>query len=105
MDGHDIMFESMVKVEKVEEEPAEFFEEANPIDIHKTSTSKSVIKKEEDEELEPLVTVFLKSSELTKEEVEEECEDPLATDPLATNVGRCPIKSEETDERACSRGE
>ncbi|KAK7871149.1 hypothetical protein R5R35_013367 [Gryllus longicercus] len=74
MDGHDIVFESVVKVEKVKEEPAEFFEEANPIDIHKTSTLKSVIKKEEDEELEPLVTVFLKSSEVTKEEVEEECE-------------------------------
>ncbi|KAK7874098.1 hypothetical protein R5R35_004642 [Gryllus longicercus] len=100
MDGHDIVFESVVKVEKVKEEPAEFFEEANTIDIHKTSTLKNVIKKEEDEELEPLVTVFLKSSEVTKEEVEEECEDPLAS-----YVGRCPIKSEETDERACSRGE
>ncbi|KAK7874109.1 hypothetical protein R5R35_004652 [Gryllus longicercus] len=100
MDGHDIVFESVVKVEKVKEDPAEFFEEANPIDIHKTSTLTSVIKKEEDEELEPLVTVFLKSSEVTKEEVEEECEDPLAT-----YVGSCPIKSEETDERACSRGE
>ncbi|KAK7874108.1 hypothetical protein R5R35_004651 [Gryllus longicercus] len=81
MDGHDIVFESVVKVEKVKEEPAEFFEEANPIDVHKTSTLKSVIKKEEDEELEPLVTVFLKSSEVTKEEVEEECEVSITAMP------------------------
>ncbi|KAK7874117.1 hypothetical protein R5R35_004659 [Gryllus longicercus] len=124
MDGQDIMYESIFKIEKVKEEPDDFFEEANPIelvppakvfledtvlneqdeeeckDLHKASTLKSVIKKEDyEDQLEPPVTVFLESTEVIKEEVEEERENSLAM-----CIEWWPIKTEETDERLCSPG-
>ncbi|KAK7874118.1 hypothetical protein R5R35_004660 [Gryllus longicercus] len=107
MDGQDIVFESIFKVEKVKEETHEFFQEANPLDLVPPVTvfvqPTKVLNEEvegECEELEPPVTVFLESAEVIKEEVEEECEDPLET-----YVERCPIKTEETDERSSSPGE
>ncbi|GLH13638.1 Uncharacterized protein GBIM_18169 [Gryllus bimaculatus] len=100
MDGIKVMAESLITIKEIKEEPEDFLEEPQPIEVHVPSSLKREVKKEEDdesqeihkqsslsreikeeddEELEPPATVFLEVKQELREEITEEYEDSFAT--------------------------